>query len=64
MRDCAFCNPLRPLYQWKSGDGRFYCNEFCADASEGDRAFKSRGEFYAHAAQAFDATPTRSRQSL
>jgi len=35
MYNCAFCkNPLRPWYQWKGSDSRFYCNEFCADASE------------------------------
>jgi len=32
---CPFCkNPLTPWYQWKASDGRFYCNEFCADASD------------------------------
>ena len=32
---CPFCkNPLTPWYQWKASDGRFYCNEFCADAGE------------------------------
>ena len=32
---CAFCkNPLLPWHQWKASDGRFYCNEFCADAAE------------------------------
>lgn len=32
---CPFCkNPLTPWYQWRGSDGRFYCNEFCADASE------------------------------
>jgi hypothetical protein len=35
MRNCAFCkNPLRPTAEWKGSDGRFYCNEFCADAGE------------------------------
>jgi hypothetical protein len=35
MHNCAFCrNPLKPWYQWKGSDGRLYCNEFCADASE------------------------------
>lgn len=36
---CPFCkNPLMPWYHWRAGDGRFYCNEFCADAvdSHGD----------------------------
>jgi hypothetical protein len=34
---CSFCkNPLTPWYQWKGGDDRLYCNEFCADACEGD----------------------------
>jgi hypothetical protein len=33
MRNCPFCkNPLRPGMEWKGSDGRFYCNEFCADA--------------------------------
>ena len=32
---CPFCkNPLMPWYQWRANDGRFYCNEFCADASD------------------------------
>ena len=32
---CPFCkNPLTPWYQWKASDGRFYCNEFCADAGD------------------------------
>jgi hypothetical protein len=32
---CPFCkNPLTPWYQWKASDGRFYCNEYCADAGE------------------------------
>ena len=35
MRNCPFCkNPLRPGMEWKGSDGRFYCNEFCADAGE------------------------------
>jgi len=35
MQHCAFCkNPLIQLSEWKGTDGRFYCNEFCADASE------------------------------
>jgi hypothetical protein len=35
MYNCTFCkNPLRPWYQWKGSDSRFYRNEFCADASE------------------------------
>jgi hypothetical protein len=35
MRNCSFCkNPLRPGMEWKGSDGRFYCNEFCADAGE------------------------------
>jgi hypothetical protein len=32
MHHCAFCkNPLRPLTEWKSNNGRHYCSEFCAD---------------------------------
>jgi hypothetical protein len=35
MHQCAFCKiPLRPLTEWKGNDGRFYCSEFCADASD------------------------------
>ena len=35
MHSCPFCkNPLRPGMEWKGSDGRFYCNEFCADAGE------------------------------
>jgi hypothetical protein len=35
MRNCAFCkNPLKPMAEWKGADGRFYCNEFCADAGD------------------------------
>ena len=35
MHYCAFCNnPLRPLTEWKANDSRFYCSEFCADASD------------------------------
>ena len=35
MHNCAFCkNALRPLSEWKGNDGRFYCSEFCADASD------------------------------
>jgi hypothetical protein len=35
MRNCPFCkNPLTPGMEWKGSDGRFYCNEFCADAGE------------------------------
>ena len=35
MHNCAFCkNPLSRWSEWKASDGRFYCNEFCADASE------------------------------
>jgi len=37
MHDCAFCkNPLGPFNEWKGKDGRFYCNEFCADAEGTD----------------------------
>ena len=33
MHNCSYCkNPLRPWSEWKGDDGRFYCNEFCADA--------------------------------
>jgi hypothetical protein len=64
MHNCAFCkNPLTPWYQWKGGDGRFYCNEFCADASEANGEFDWRREFHSRT-QALDAKPTRSRQSL
>lgn len=35
MHNCAFCkNPLRSWTEWKGGDGRLYCNEFCADGGE------------------------------
>jgi hypothetical protein len=35
MHNCALCkNPIKPLSDWKGSDGRFYCSEFCADASE------------------------------
>ena len=35
MHDCAFCSsPLHPLSEWRGGDGRFYCSEFCADAGD------------------------------
>jgi hypothetical protein len=37
---CPFCkNPLTPWHQWKAVDGRFYCNEFCADASDSGPGF-------------------------
>jgi hypothetical protein len=28
LRQCAYCNQPSPA--WKAGNGRFYCNEFCA----------------------------------
>jgi hypothetical protein len=69
MHNCAFCrNPLTPWYQWKGSDGRLYCNEFCADASDTAGELTSgeltwRSEFRPHGAEAFAATPPRLRQS-
>jgi hypothetical protein len=45
---CARCGePLRitefGLQCWRSSDGEFYCNEFCADDAD-EAAFRSRSQ--------------------
>jgi hypothetical protein len=43
---CAHCGQPFPMFNaliqcWRSSDGRYFCNEFCADDAE-EAAFQSR----------------------
>jgi len=50
---CPFCkNPLLPWHHWRASDGRFYCNEFCADAAEDATPLKCE----------FPTTPTNAQK--
>jgi hypothetical protein len=45
MHNCMFCrNPLNRNSEWKASEGRFYCNEYCADAEDSTAFLATRSE--------------------